>query len=100
MSGVFTPDQASGAVAAIRSVTRDGLKMNIINMTAEGDRVCAEVRSEAELTTGQTYHNLYHFLFILRDQKFVCVKEFLDTKMVEDNFKPAWDAREPQAASS
>ena len=92
-SGVFAADQAAAAIAAVSSVTKNGLTMHILRLTAEDDRVSAEVRGEAELQTGASYNNLYHFLFTLRDGKFSNVKEFLDTKLVEDVFKPAWDAR-------
>ena len=91
-SGIFPADQAAAAIGAVRSVTKNGLTMHILSMTAEDDRVSAEVRGEAELVTGADYNNLYHFLVKLRDGKIVHIKEFLDTKLVDDKFKPAWDA--------
>jgi ketosteroid isomerase-like protein len=48
-------------------------------LTAEGDRVAAEVESYGETTTGKIYNNLYHFLFEVRDGKIQSVRGYLDT---------------------
>lgn len=55
-----------------------GLRMDVVGMTAEGDRVAAEVRSRAVTRRGKTYENDYHMLFRLRDGKVVEVKEYTD----------------------
>ena len=57
---------------------KDGLKMTIKGLTAEGERVAAEVESLGEIEGGPTYNNEYHFLFIVQDGKIAAVKEYLD----------------------
>jgi ketosteroid isomerase-like protein len=37
---------------------------------------------------GRTYHNQYHFLFILRDGKIVRMKEYLDTMLAHEFLVP------------
>jgi ketosteroid isomerase-like protein len=92
MSGVLTADQATAGIAAVQALTKDGLAMTVLNITAEGDRVSAEVQGQSQLVNGSSYNNLYHFLFKLRDGKIEYAKEFVDTKLVEDNLKPAWES--------
>lgn len=55
-----------------------GLRMDVVDMIAEGDRVAAEVRSHAATKSGKIYENDYHILFRLRDGKVVEVKEYAD----------------------
>ncbi len=60
-----------------------GLDPEILNLTAEDDRVAAEVRIRARsLQTGEVYDNLYAFVFWIRDGRFVEIHEHLDTQYV------------------
>lgn len=60
-----------------------GLDPEILNLTAEADRVAAEVRIRGRsLQTGEVYDNLYAFLFWIRDGRFVEIHEHLDTQYV------------------
>lgn len=88
MSGIRTRDEASQAIGLITSLTRDGLTLTILNMTAEDDRVCVEALGECELVSGASYNNRYHFLFVMRDDHIVSIKEFVDTKLVDDVLGP------------
>jgi ketosteroid isomerase-like protein len=59
---------------------RVGLHPEIQNLTAEDDRVAAELvirgRSKA---SGKDYENHYHFLFVIRDGRIAEFHEHLDT---------------------
>jgi ketosteroid isomerase-like protein len=57
----------------------NGLEITTGAITAEDDRVAIEAESKATMVNGRTYHNRYHFLFVLRDGAIVAVKEYLDT---------------------
>lgn len=57
----------------------NGIRFEHKGITAEGDRVALELESFATMSNGAAYHNRYHFLFVVRDGKFVLVKEYLDT---------------------
>jgi len=60
--------------------TRVGLHPEIQHLTAEDDRVAAELvirgRSKA---SGRDYENHYHFLFVIRDERIAEFHEHLDT---------------------
>ena len=60
--------------------TRVGLHPEILHLTAEDDRVAAELvirgRSKA---SGRDYENHYHFLFVIRDGRIAEFHEHLDT---------------------
>jgi ketosteroid isomerase-like protein len=51
----------------------------ILSMTAENDRVAAEVRGSALRKSGVRYDNIYHFLFRVRDGKIAEIREHHDT---------------------
>jgi len=63
-----------------------GIDFTLHAMTAEGDRVAAEVSSHAELTTGAVYANQYHMLFVFRDGLIAEVKEYNDTLHAREVF--------------
>lgn len=68
---------------------KDGLRMEVRGMVAEGDRVAAEVESRGELENGRVYNNQYHFLLTVRGGRITAVREYLDTQHVFDTwFKP------------
>ena len=50
-------------------------------MTAEENRVAAEVNGEAVHASGETYNNQYHFLLIIKDGKILELKEYMDTQL-------------------
>lgn len=62
------------------NTTTGAIKLTPLAFTAEGERVAVETESYAELKNGRVYNNLYHFVFIVRDDKIASVKEFLDTE--------------------
>jgi ketosteroid isomerase-like protein len=53
--------------------------MNIRTITAEDNRVAAEVDGQFELRDGRSYDNTYHFLFVIENERFVRVREHFDT---------------------
>jgi uncharacterized protein len=60
------------------------VKMVVLGVTAEGDRVAVEAESFAQLANGKTYNNTYHFLFLFRDGKICHSKEYNDSKHAAD----------------
>jgi ketosteroid isomerase-like protein len=60
--------------------TEAGLSVTIHSLTADEDRVAAElvIRSRAA-AGGAPYENWYHFLFRIRDGKIVQIREHLDS---------------------
>jgi len=63
-----------------------GIRFTLHAMTAEGDRVAAEVESYAELVSGTVYNNKYHMLFEMADGRIRVVKEYGDTLHAKEVF--------------
>lgn len=61
---------------------KDGLRMTIKSMIAEGDSVAIEAESLGELKNGRVYNQQYHILISVRDGKISAVREYLDTQHV------------------
>jgi ketosteroid isomerase-like protein len=62
-----------------------GIRFEIHNITAEGDRVAVEAESHAIHASGKPYNNKYHFLMKFSpDGKLQQFKEYMDTEMVTD----------------
>ncbi|WP_176594682.1 nuclear transport factor 2 family protein [Sphingobium sp. EM0848] len=66
-----------------------GITLTIEGVTAEGDRVAVEARSEGRLRNGSRYANRYHWLFLLRDGKITVAREYNDTAHVNAVLGPA-----------
>lgn len=64
------------------------VKFTVTGVTAEGDRVAVEAQGYARLKSGNTYENLYHFLFIVRDGKIQAGKEYCDFLYASQVFRP------------
>ena len=63
-----------------------GIRYTLHAMTAEHDRVAAEVESYAPLVNGAVYNNRYHMLFVIRDATIRAVKEYGDTLHAREVF--------------
>jgi ketosteroid isomerase-like protein len=62
-----------------------GIQPEVLSLTAEEDRVAAEVRIRGRSAqTGEPYDNLYVFLFWIRDGRFREIHEHLDTLYVAE----------------
>ena len=56
-----------------------GIEQRVGAMTAEDDRVAAEVEFTGVLADGRVYRCTYHYLIVVRDGQVASVKEYLDT---------------------
>jgi uncharacterized protein len=81
-AGDHTKDQIGRLLSNMGRQLKNGLKMTVRSMIAEGDRVAVEVESFGELLNGRVYNNQYHFAFTMRDGKIREVREYLDTQHV------------------
>jgi uncharacterized protein len=58
---------------------KDGLKMNVLDVMADGDRVALQVESRGELDNGRVYNNEYFVLMTITDGKIREVRDYNDT---------------------
>lgn len=77
--GNLTRAQFQELVDNFSNLRKPGGKMEATGITAEGDRVAVEAESEIELVNGGVYQNTYHFLFLFRNGKIYCSKEYNDS---------------------
>jgi uncharacterized protein len=88
LSGSRNTAEVLTAVGMLSQGTKNGIEVKILNLTAEDERVSAEWEGRAVLADGRAYNNQYHFLFSLRNGKIYQLKEYMDTKLVQELFSP------------
>ena len=88
LSGTRTLDELLELAGGLFQATKNGLRFDIQDVTAEDDRVAVHFEGSSELLTGGTYNNTYHLLFKLRDGKVCRVWEYTDTKYLDEVLGP------------
>lgn len=84
LSGSYTKAQLA---AAIDQLPYDGfLDFEIGAMTAEDDRIAAEIRVLGKLKDGRRFDFWIHFLFTVGDGKITSVKEYVDSQYTRQLF--------------
>jgi ketosteroid isomerase-like protein len=79
-------EQFAAASGGMSSMMVKPLKIWIVGMTAEDDKVAVEAQSYGEMKSGKLYENVYHFLFKLRDGKIYNVREYSCSYTAADCF--------------
>ena len=91
-AGSKTPQAFKEMLQQLAKLSSSGLKTTLINSIGEGDRVAMEAEAIGKLDDGTTYFNQYHFVFEVRDNKIVLMKEYFDTLRAYDYAK-SWQAQ-------
>ena len=86
LSKTYTKPQFADLLGGITPMAPKGLSVTPKALCAEGDRVSVEAVSYGEFNNGRVYQNEYHFMMVIRDGKFVSVREYLDTEHVTATF--------------
>jgi ketosteroid isomerase-like protein len=81
-AGSYHKEKIARLIGGMGSQLKDGMRMTVKGLIAEGDRVAVEAESYGELKNGRVYNQEYHFLITVRDGKISAVKEYLDTQHV------------------
>ena len=84
ISGRHSKEMVAAAADRILDMFPKGITFDVLNITAEDDRVTIEAVSHGDHVSGVHYSNHYHFFFKLRDHKIVAMKEFMDTELVTE----------------
>src|SRR5258708_4776429 len=63
--GFTSAQDRKARIVKMRPILPDLVEMTVVGITAEGDRVAAEVMGKSQLANGRRYDNTYHFLFVL-----------------------------------
>jgi ketosteroid isomerase-like protein len=91
-SGNSTRVKYQHGVKVLQSLFPDGLHYTVDSLTAEADRVAAEVQARGKLVNGEHYHNTYVFLFRIRDARIARVAEYFNALVVRDKLAPLMKA--------
>ena len=86
VSGAMNKEGITGLMKSVRELVSGPLNMYPRAWTIDGNRVAVEVESSAVLNNGRTYNNLYHYLFIISNDKIEMIKEYADTDQVRRVF--------------
>jgi uncharacterized protein len=81
-AGNHTKEQIARVFYRMVGQMKDGLKINVTRLVAEGEQVVAEMEGHGELQNGRVYNNQYLTLLTIRDGKIREVREYLDTQHV------------------
>lgn len=83
-SGTFRGKEAlvSELLDPLFAALKAGIASEIVELTAEDDRVVAETRGRAETVDGKPYNNTYCQVFRIRDGRIVAVTEYMDTDLI------------------
>jgi ketosteroid isomerase-like protein len=68
------------------SLMKKPIRVTVVGMTAEGNKLAVELTSYGEMKNGKIYDNAYHFLFELRDGKIIDAKEYCCSALAADVF--------------
>ncbi len=88
LSGTRGYAEVLGAAGMLGQITKAGIDFKVLTLTAEDDRVAAELEGTSMLVNDKPYNNQYHFLFTLSGGKIVGMKEYMDTLLTENLLGP------------
>ena len=91
-SGESSRDRYLAGVAMLQSLFPTRLTYTVDSLTAEDDRVAAEVQSRGTLVDGKSFHNTYVFMFRIRDDRIAAVAEHFNPQVVRDLILPLLQA--------
>jgi uncharacterized protein len=94
-SGKSPKEKYLAGVKMLQSLFPAGLPYTIDALTAEDDRVAAEVQARGTLVNGELFHNVYVFIFRIRD-RIASVAEHFNPQVVREKIVPLLQAAQPR----
>jgi uncharacterized protein len=91
-SGTSDKARFQGAMKILASIFGGTMVYNIDSLTAEEDRVVAEVQSRGTLVNGEAFHNTHIFLFRIHNARIASVAEYMNQFLVRDKIAPLMQA--------
>jgi ketosteroid isomerase-like protein len=88
LSGTSNLARFEAGIRMLASLFSEPFLYTVDSLTAEEDRVAAEVRAAGTLIGGEHYENRYVFMFRIRDGKIVAVAEHTNVVLVRDKLVP------------
>jgi uncharacterized protein len=91
-SGISDKARFQGGVLMLAAIFGGTLVYSIDTLTAEEDRVAAEVQSRGTLINGEPYHNTHVFTFRIREGRIAAVAEYMNQSIVREKIVPLLQA--------
>jgi uncharacterized protein len=98
-SGKSAREKYLAGVGMLQSLFPTGLTYIVDTLTAEQDRVAAEVQSHGTLVNGEAFHNVYVFVFRIRDGRIASVAEHFNPQIVREKIMPLLQATSAKSPS-
>lgn len=86
LSGEMDKIAIADLMNTVNNIFPKGMTLTPSGWTASGDRVAAEVESYGQRSDGTIYNNMYHFLFEIKDEQIITIREYMDTLHVKSVF--------------
>jgi len=87
-SGASEKAKYQAGVKLLQSLFPQGLHYGVDSLTAEEDRVAAEVHGRGKLESGEEYANTYVFTFRVRGGRIASVAEHCNSILVREKILP------------
>jgi len=91
-SGTTDKARYQGGIKMLATLFSGGLRYTVDSLTAEEDRVAAEVQSRGTLVNGDAFHNVYIFMIRIRDGRIASVAEHFNPAAVQEKIMPLLQA--------
>lgn len=92
-------ERYQGGIQMLAAISNGGLSYAIDSLTAEDDRVVAEVQSSGTLSNGEAFHNAYVFVLHIRDGRIAHIAEHFNPDPVREKIVPLMQALMAKANS-
>ena len=91
-SGTSTKVRYQAGIRILASIFSGGISYTVDSLTAEHDRVAAEVQGHGTLINGETYHNVYMYILRIRDGRIASVAEHFNPDPIRERIGPLMQA--------
>jgi uncharacterized protein len=83
-AGTYNKERLARLFKAMLGQLKNGLRMRVKGVIADGDKLAVEAESYGELANGRVYNQQYSFVIEFRSGKICAVREYLDTQHAYD----------------
>lgn len=87
-AGEHSPEMIAGSIGAMRQMLPGGLNFTIGSVTAQGDRVVIEARSNADIGEAEPFRNDYVFVATMEGGRIKRCHEYYCTAYAEEKLWP------------
>src|SRR5580700_10970064 len=91
-SGTSTKARYQAGIKMLASIFSGGISYTVDSLTAEDDRVAAEVHGHGTLINGEAYQNVYMYILRIRDGRIASVAEHFNPDPIRERIAPLMQA--------